>query len=463
MKDEVVKNLAAVFHREFGYKPGFTARAPGRVNLIGEHTDYNGCPVLPMALEQCFTAVFAPRPAGAGNGSRVSVVNTDSRFPGLTFIAENPVPPYETGSWGNYVKAGVQTILSYGAAAGKDCQAGCGFEAVITSSLPAAAGLSSSSALVVLSGLMAMASLGLSVPKDTLAKLFADGERYVGTQGGGMDQAVCMLSEAGKALKIEFNPFSAEPVNMPRGYSVVVMDSTVKAEKTRAAMDRYNIRTIECRLGTAVLKAAFSRRYGREVKLGLLGDMTSQNLGIPEEEIIPFAVDALSDSAYSLSGAAALLGTGTGRLAEEYCRRRDGSVLPEPPGGFKLMQRVLHVLTEWKRVEDSVSFLSAGDAAGFGVLMNGSHESCRRLFEISCPELDTLIALALEEGALGARLTGAGFGGCAVALVMDGDLPAFLSAVGRRYYGEYLKRTDGNVSRFLFICRPGRGAGTSVL
>lgn len=492
MKRDDIRGLTSAFVREYGSQPEFSARAPGRVNLIGEHTDYNGCPVLPMALEQCFTAVFAPvsgmvtpgkiagKPAaGEVSGGKAAIgaasagitpaaariFNTDPGFPKRQFRLEAAIPSYESGDWGNYVKAGFQAILDYAAntmSPGAE-QAFFGVDAIIASDIPAAAGLSSSSALVVLSGLMFMTALGLSIPKERLAQVFADGERYVGTQGGGMDQAVCILSEEGKALKIDFNPFAVRAVEMPSGYSVVVMDSTVQAEKSRTAMDRYNLRTIECRLGTAVLRESFKRRFGREVKLELLGDMTSANLGIPEEDIIPFAVEILSGERYGLAEAAKLLDVGAEVLAQNYCKRRDGSILPEPAGGFKLMQRVLHVLTEWRRVEDSAACLAAGDAAGFGRLMNGSHESCRRLYEISCPELDILTAMALEQGALGARLTGAGFGGCAVALVRDDELAGFMSAIGRRYYADFLKLPGGDFSRYIFVCRSGGGAGVGKL
>ena len=471
MNKEITDNLTGHFIREFGYSPVFAARAPGRVNLIGEHTDYNGCPVLPMALERCFTAVFSPSPSGrngeARSGGKVPearIVNADSRFPKLRFAVEKRLPPGPTGDWGNYVRAGFQTILDYAEERGPNGLSSLrGIDVVLSSDIPAAAGLSSSSALVVISALMLLTVLKIDIPKHTLADICAKGERYVGTQGGGMDQAACLLSEQGKALKIDFNPLRAAPADMPPGYTVVVMDSTVKAEKTKSAMDRYNLRVVECRLGAAVLKDAYNRRYGIDVKLELLGDMTPVNLDLREDEIIPFAVEALPRQSYGLEDITEILGTSSDVLAAEYCRRRDGSIMPAPPGGFKLLQRVLHILTEWKRVEDSADRLIEGDAPGFGILMNGSHESCRTLYEISCPELDALTDIARIEGALGARLTGAGFGGCAVALVKDDDLQRFMDAIVRRYYKDYLKLGDTDFSGRIFVCRPVGGAAVEKL
>ncbi len=458
--NERLSYLIANFKTEFGYEPTYWAQAPGRVNLIGEHTDYNGCPVLPMALEQNFLAVFAP-----SKEKTVTVCNTDPGFSSRKFRLEQSLPPYETGNWGNYCKAGVQTILDAFRGSDKTVNDFSGMDACINGTIPPAAGLSSSSALVVISALMFLKANNLSLENRKLAELLAQGERYVGTQGGGMDQAASLLSERGKALKIDFNPFDIRSVSLPEGYSFIVANSLIQAEKTREAMDRYNLRTIECKLGVALLKALFARQYRRAPEIRLLGDLKFAVLGIPEEEIIRFTKASLHESPYGLGEIGELLGKPAGLIAEEFCRRRDGSILPPPQNGFKIRQRVMHVLKEWKRVEDSVSFLEGGEIRAFGTLMNDSHASCKDLFEISCTELDALVRIAGEEGALGSRLTGAGFGGCTVSLVKDGDAGRFIRNVLARYYNDYMKRSDviKESGTIIFPCKPGSGARSGCI
>ena len=462
MKDNEYSKLFEEYVRRFGGEPEFRGRAPGRVNLIGEHTDYNGCPVLPMALERDFKAVFSHLPGG-----RVVLSNTDPEFPDRDFEISRRIDPYAGGDWGNYCKAGVQTVIDYLAETSRRgleesaAKSGLsGYRAVIEGTIPSAAGLSSSSALVVLTALMFAAVNRLEIPYEILAQLLAEGEKYVGTQGGGMDQAASLLSSPGKAIKIDFNPFAVRDVAMPEGFTVVVADSTVKAAKSGDAMDRYNLRTIECRLGVALLAKSLEKRLGGTPGLRQLGDFTPEKLGMKREEILDFVGNTLTRPAYRLEDIAGLLDSEPSDVAAAFSRRRDGSVLPEPEKGYKIRQRVLHVLTEWKRVEDSVAVLAAGDPERFGELMDLSHESCRDLYEISCRELELLTSAAREAGALGSRLTGAGFGGCTVSLVRDDEVEKFMDEVFQRYYREYLGNAGVDRGEVIFPCKPGGGAST---
>jgi len=139
---------------------------------------------------------------------------------------------------------------------------------------------------------------------------------------------------------------------------------------------------------------------------------------------------------------------------------RAGTPLSEPPDGFRIRQRVLHVLTEAERVEKSCEAMKRNDAAAFGELMNESHASCDVNYDISTPELNTLISIMREAGALGARLTGAGFGGCAIALARDTDIERIAAAVRGEYYGRYLSAVHPELAggELLFIAKPSRGA-----
>jgi len=434
------------------------ARAPGRVNLIGEHTDYNGLPVFPMAVNRDMAAVFAPR-----RDRTVVIANTQQEFGERSFDIQENIAPYATGDWGNYCKAAVQGLLDFYRKKRRPANKLCGFQATIDGDIPIAAGMSSSSALVVLCALIFLASNRLDLQSDAdrrleLADLLAAAERYVGTQGGGMDQAISLMGKAGHAVRIDFFPLATRPAPLPESCAVVVANSTVSAAKSTEALDKYNRRPIECRLAAAVLKRIFSRHYDREVPISLLGDLKQEKLAIAEPEIWEIADKALHEEPYTLEEIAGVLGQSAEKTAALYCKRRDGSIFPEPADRFKLRQRYRHVVEEGRRVERSVQALEAGDVAGFGQLMNRSHESCRDLYEISTPELDRLVTIAREAGAVGSRLTGAGFGGCTVSLVEKQKVEPFIRQVMQNYYREYLGREDRGFDDLIFPCRAAGGA-----
>jgi N-acetylgalactosamine kinase len=434
------------------------ARAPGRVNLIGEHTDYNGLPVFPMAVNRDMAAVFTPR-----SDRKVVIVNTAPDFCERSFDIGQSIPPYPTGDWGNYCKAAVQGLLDYYRENHRSTERFCGFEATIDGDIPIAAGMSSSSALVVLSALIFLAANRRDLHKSAegrleLADLLAGAERYVGTQGGGMDQAISLMGKPGHAAKIDFFPLRIQTVPLPQNYSVVVANSTIRAAKTAEALDKYNRRPIECRLAAAILKKVFSEHCGREVPISLLGDLKQDKLAVAEAEIWAIADGALHPQPYTLQEIAGVLEQSTEKTAALYCKRRDGSIFPEPADGFKLHSRYRHVVEEGRRVEQSVRALDAGDIPEFAELMNRSHQSCRDLYEISCPELDRLVEIARESGATGSRLTGAGFGGCTVNLVENGKVEAFVQRVIHRYYRETLGRSERDFDGLIFPCRAAGGA-----
>jgi N-acetylgalactosamine kinase len=445
------------FIREFGRKPEWEAHAPGRVNLIGEHTDYNGCPVLPMALERDFTAHFSSRDDG-----KIRFHNLDPLFPPRIFETAGEIKPYETGDWGNYCKAGVQAMTARAERAGGSGpgQRYRGMDVLLSGRIPPAAGLSSSSALVVISALMFNAVNGIVVPFPELAGILAEGEQYVGTKGGGMDQAASLLSEEGKALKIDFYPFGYRTVDMPGDCTVIVADTLVQAPKTRETMDKYNLRTIECALGVELLNRAFAERAHSMQRLRLLGDITEENLGMHWDGIWKVINETLHPNPYSVSELAAELATPAAKIREEFFARKDGSMLPEPEEGLKIRSRVTHILEERVRVEASAAALEKGDLVRFGELMVDSHRSCRDLYEISCPELDRLASDLRASGALGARLTGAGFGGCAIGLTRDRDAEEIIEEVKKRYYRDYLGAEERAA---VFPCKPGSGARVSRL
>src|SRR5216110_2276024 len=213
---------------------GAVVRAPGRVNLIGEHIDYCGLPVLPMALGRSARLAFHPR---ADRETRL--VNRDPRFAPSAFAVNESIPPAPAGDWSNYARAAVGAV----ARRFPDLR---GVDALVESDLPIAAGLSSSSALVVAMALAILHANGVSVASLELMELLGKGERYVGTAGGGMDQAIILGAQAGCASRIDFHPLRLTPTAVPADWQFIVAWSLVHAEKSGGARQAYNERTRQC-------------------------------------------------------------------------------------------------------------------------------------------------------------------------------------------------------------------------
>ena len=372
-----LRALVEAHERAFGSaRPTLLARAPGRVNLIGEHTDYNGLSVFPMAIQRDVAYLVRPRTDGI-----VRLVNLEPRYEPREFRLEREIAPYAQGDWGNYVKAAAQELVSR-------YDITRGFDASVHGNVPLAAGLSSSSATVVGALRALLAVNERDVPLSELQELAAHAERYVGLQGGGMDQAISLGGQRGHALVIDFNPIRMQPTRMPDDWRFVIANTLVLAEKSGAAREAYNARTRECREALAQFSAH------------------------PRAAALPKTYYALVKSA-----------------AQEEVLAVAGLALD----GLHL-KRFRHVVTEGARVELARQAMLRGDAEAFGTLMNASHESLRNDYEVSSPELDQLVLIAREAGALGARLTGAGFGGCIVALCRAQQTSAIVSALEQRYY-----------------------------
>jgi galactokinase len=377
MDSERMHALGELFAAHFGgVPPTLLSTAPGRVNLIGEHTDYNGLPVFPMALQRNVAYLIRLRTDG-----RVRLVNREARYGPREFELSDSIPHAPQGDWVNYVQAAAQMLCQrYSIKVGMD--------AAVHGDVPLAAGLSSSSATLVGALLGLLDVNQVAVPLNELQELAAEAERYVGVAGGGMDQAISLGGRAGHALRIDFNPVRMQPVAMPAEWRFVISNTLVEAEKSGAARDAYNARTRECKQALAEFLAHPQARA-----------LPSSYYGLVHEADVP-SVLALAERA--LNGV--------------------------------LLQRFRHVVSEGARVSQAQHAMQRGDALAFGRLMNDSHESLRRDYEVSCPELDELVGLARAHGALGARLTGAGLGGCSVALCRREQADTLVSALRREYY-----------------------------
>jgi len=392
----------AAFVQAFGALPSpatpvRVARAPGRVNLIGEHIDYCGLSVFPMALRQSVRVAFQAR-----SDRKTRLINRDPRFAPSAFAVSENIPPASAGDWTNYARAAVGAL----AQRFPDLR---GVDALVESDLPIAAGLSSSSALVVAMALALLHANGVTVAPLELMAMLARGERYVGTAGGGMDQAIVLGARAGCASRIDFHPLRLTPTAVPADWQFIVAWSLVHAEKSGAAQQAYNERTRQCEEARRLVAARLGRRE----------DVSYSDLlaAAPVEELLELAGATLSEV---------------------------------------LARRFRHVVTEATRVRQAETAMAAGDLAAFGRLLDASHQSLRDDYDVSHPELDLLVDLAREGGAVGARLTGAGFGGSIVALCRVGRAPELVGALRERFYAP--RGAAADVARHVFTAEPSDGA-----
>ncbi|MCY3698703.1 MAG: galactokinase [Gemmatimonadetes bacterium] len=370
--------------------PSGVATAPGRINLIGEHIDYNGLPVLPMALDRHVNVDFE-----AVAHSTVELEG-DSVHGSFAFRLDRTTESAPRGHWSNYVRAAARGLLDHGVELRR------GIRGTVTGTVPVAEGLSSSSALVVASALALLHANEAQVEALELAALLARAERYVGLQGGGMDQAASLCGKEGHALRIDFGPLRVTPVPVPEGWRWVVASSLARAEKAGAVRELYNERRAQC--------AEALERVGRTSWLEV--------------------VEADEDEFASILAGA----------------RKS---LP-----LTLSRRFRHVASEGRRVIEAERALRGDNMAAFGRLMNESHASLRDDFGVSTQALDEIVGVARDAGAAGARLTGAGFGGCAVALCRASEAKGVIEALIDRFYAP----RGGVDRRALFVADASNGA-----
>jgi N-acetylgalactosamine kinase len=439
-----LQRMQDTFEACFGQGEARLLRAPGRVNLIGEHTDYNGYPVMPLAIQRDVLVLFRPTADGSFH-----IVNTDDRFSERRFTLADATVPFSMGDWGNYVKAAIQGLRSI------DKTWTRGFCAVVDGTVPAAAGLASSSSLVVASGKVFLHANDIAMDGMELAEQMARAEHFVGTAGGGMDQAISMMGVKGCAVKIDFFPLRTKPTPLPPGFDVVICHSLIRAPKTESALKDYNRRPMECRIATVLLAHYLEQKTGKQIQANRLADLSGFALTSEEVQHVLGAEPLTLAQVYQRSSLS----------PTEWSQAMAGRALWEPADGLKLWMRYRHVVEEAGRVTEACQVMAAGDAQALGRLMNASHSSCRDLYEISTPELDALVETARQSGAVGSRLTGAGFGGCVVSLVPSASAAEFMNKIRERYYLGYLQETHAKlvnaeaVAHAQFATRATAGAG----
>lgn len=430
------------------------AFAPGRVNLIGEHVDYNDGWVLPLAIDRFVAVACGPRADGVLRAHAAAYGQTrEAAIAGLAPPGGAAGNDAGAERWFTYV-AGVAWALreagllarsreAPGAAApdGRGEPPWLGADLAIVADLPRGAGLSSSAALELATA-RALADLA-GAPWDPLAmaRLARRAEHeFAGVACGAMDQIACAAGSEGAALLLDCRALAWQAVPLPASAAVVVLESGVSRALAAGA---YNRRRAECARALSRLRAAVA------------ADDPARAAGLAAWRDVSPSLLAAHRGALLEPPAAG--GRGAGGRGDDGPRddgRDDG--LPGDNGlaGDTLWRRARHVVEECARPAACAAALLRGDLAAAGRLLDESHASLRDLYEVSSPELDLLAELARAHPAChGARLTGAGFGGCAVALVAATGAADFLARVSAAYR-ERTGRGGGG-----FVCRPAAGAG----
>ena len=426
-----------LYQQLFLSKPECLARAPGRVNIIGEHIDYCGYGVLPIAIENTITIV-----AGRNNNGELKIHNSQSHK--YQPFSGKMGPPsgiaIDGVSWYNYLLCGIKGVLEQIPPEAELA----GLNLFVSGNIPPGAGLSSSSALVCCAALAVNATLKCGLSNQDLAKVCARSERYIGTEGGGMDQAISLLAIENKAMYIQFNPLKLEPVELPKGISFVVVNSCVESNK--AVGNEFNTRVAECRVAAQFLSKLQGLEW-REVRT--LGQL-QERLQLSLNEMIKLVEAKLHKEPFSREEVFGLLET----TDEEFVKLSLGAKTKDN-STFLLHQRAKHVYSEANRVRVFAEVCSSGDVVQLGALMTESHRSCRDDYECSCQELDRICEISGKAGALGARLTGAGWGGCAVVLVEQKQAEEVMKQIKEQFF---IGDRAGMEGEGMFVTVPSSGA-----
>jgi galactokinase len=378
----MAEHSAEFFAKCFGRVPKWIVAAPGRVNLIGEHTDYNDGFVLPMAIER-YMVVAADR-----NANRHVTLHSITTGETARFHLRPSLEPGEP-IWSNYVRGVIAGFQRHGERVG-------GFDAVIDSTLPYGGGLASSAALEVATATLLEVITNHTLDPIEKALLCQQAEHdFAGVPCGIMDQFTSTLAQENHAVLLDCRTRKATPVQMKDpGVTVLILNTRIRH---KLADGEYAKRRAQCELAARMLKRSALR------------DATLAELLKARKGLDPF-----------------------------------------------VFRRARHVINENERTLQAAQAISTGRWQTMGRLMFASHESLRDDYQVSCPELDILVAIAKRipaaEGMIGCRMTGAGFGGCAVCLVRT----EAVRHITRKFEDAYEQETGNTVE--IFASRPAAGA-----
>jgi len=369
--------VAELFAERIGESPRWIVRAPGRVNLIGEHTDYNDGFVLPLAIDRAIWIALRPR-----DDRRVTVFSVDYDESGEFSLDQLT---NEKSGWIEYIKGTAWSLQEAGYQLS-------GFDGVLLGDVPLGAGLSSSAALEMATARAFAAASDLPWDAAKMAKLGQRAEnQWIGVNCGIMDQLISAAGQAGHALLIDCRSLETQAVPFPPGTAVVVLDTSTRRGLVDSA---YNERRSQCESAAEFFQAAALR----DVDLGLFAELARD----------------LDDTT---------------------------------------TRRAQHVITENDRTLQAVEAMRRGELSALGVLMNKSHESLRDDYAVSSDALNAMVECARAHPACyGARMTGAGFGGCAVALIKADAADDFVDKTATAY-----QQQTGHTPS-VYVCQATNGA-----
>ncbi|GAA5986428.1 hypothetical protein JCM11641_000996 [Rhodosporidiobolus odoratus] len=573
------------FDKEFGIKATKVARAPGRVNIIGEHVDYCGFSVLPAAIERDVLIALStaePKPASGTTfpapSSKEKTVfvlrNTELKYEPTEFEVDlasdgSDLEIAKEHHWSNYFKAGAKGILAHLHEGGKNwgIKVPERVTVLVDGTVPEGSGLSSSSAMTTASVIAVLEVIGKRegeerVGRRDITNVAIESERLVGVNSGGMDQSASVFSRSRHLLHIEFIPkLEARAIPLPLTdppFSFVIANTLVRSNKKLTAKHQYNLRVVETRLGALLLAKHLNQPYTLTRRpFPTYKTLLTEYFRTPPPPPGPIpkgsqppthrpptlpTAPALPSSRLPPNQATkehelrtimglvvqALGGPGLeqGMTWEAVANRLEVDVADlrknvedrevEPVNGrFRVWPRAKHVFSEALRVYEFKNLLEGTAATSqratpeareggppildtqkapaslgselqtvpsdpyavsslaipaeddqskevlekMGDLMNDSMKSCREDYECSCPELDELVDIAKKNGALGSRVTGAGWGGATVSLVKEPDVPKFIEALKKEYYNKrFPNLTEGELNDAVFATKPEAGA-----
>ncbi|MCL4529411.1 MAG: galactokinase [Chloroflexi bacterium] len=386
IQDHIIK----IFHEKFGTTPAFIARAPGRVNLLGEHVDYNDGFVLPAAIDRATYIAFSPSGSDRSTIVAADFNNETTSFTLKSISSKSSFDDLPLAGWAKYPAGVAWSLMEKGLVVN-------GMNAVFASDVPRGAGLSSSASVELTFGVAWMNLGGWKISPMDLALLCQRAEnQYVGVNCGIMDQFASACGETDRLMLLDCRSLEYRSLPLPQDIAIVIADTSVRRSLVGSA---YNDRRAACEEAVLVLRE------------DLPGIKALRDVSV--------------DDFY--------------RLCSKL--RKD------------VEKRARHIVEEIERTKQAIRLLENGNVREFGRLMNECHVSLRDLYEVSCPELDAMARIAQSlEGCYGARLTGAGFGGCTVNLVAREKVNDFVKALTAGY--EFETRLHPEI----YICKASSGA-----
>ena len=456
---EVIQRFIA----RYGDRKAVLARAPGRVNLMGRHIEHRGGSVNVMAVEAATVFVASPR-----EDDVIHLANIDSVYPEGEFAIGTAVGGSRTqdwlhwlaepavrqelennrGSWLNYVKGAAYRFREV-----LDFQL-CGMDVMVSGTIPVAAGLSSSSSLVVATAEALSALNCLNMTDRQFVDLCGEGEWFVGSRGGAGDHAAMRCSRAGRITHLNFKPFSiGQTVPFPSGGAVIVADSLEQSKKSEGSRDKFNARVAAYEFALMLIKRLFPDKTLVEFRdLATCGtcEQVKAMLAAMPPKITRKALLAMLPESHA-------------RLEEIFATHAD-------PGEYDLYGTALFGVSEIARAAQAPDLLAQGDLKAFGRMMKISHDGDRvsgqfmdgkgtslaemcGAYACSTPRIDALCDLMnATDGVFGSELSGAGLGGCVLILVEKGKTDAVLDRLNTAFYDRL------GLPRAAFVCTPASGS-----